>query len=42
VQAHRLLGQAHVRGRQRKETVDRSAAAILLQSYLDSRSGAVE
>jgi len=39
VQAHRLLTQAEVRGRQRKEKVDRAAAAILLQSYLDSQSG---
>jgi putative holliday junction resolvase len=35
VQAHRLLTDAEVRGRQRKEKVDKSAAAILLQSYLD-------
>lgn len=41
VQAHRLLGQAEVRGRRRKERVDRSAAAILLQSYLENRSGGV-
>ena len=36
VQAHRFLTEAEVRGRQRKEKVDKSAAAILLQSYLDS------
>src|SRR5256884_5920195 len=36
VQAHRFLTQAEVRGRQRKDKVDKSAAAILLQSYLDS------
>ena len=36
VQAHRLLSEADVRGRQRKGKVDQSAAAILLQSYLDS------
>jgi len=41
VQAHRFLNQAQVRSRDRKEKVDRSAAAILLQSYLDSRSGGV-
>jgi len=35
VQAHRFLTEAEVRGRQRKEKVDKSAAAILLQSYLD-------
>lgn len=38
VQAHRFLTEAAVRGRQRREKVDKSAAAILLQSYLDSRS----
>jgi len=37
VQAHRFLTEAEVRGRQRKEKVDKSAAAILLQSYLDGR-----
>ena len=36
VQAHRLLTEAEVSGRQRKGKVDKSAAAILLQSYLDS------
>jgi len=35
VQAHRFLTEAEVRGRQRKGKVDKSAAAILLQSYLD-------
>src|SRR6266542_5672568 len=39
VQAHRLLTEAEVRGRQRKGKVDKSAAAILLQSYLDGRTG---
>ncbi len=38
VQAHRLLTDAEVRGRQRKEKVDKSAAAVLLQSYLDGRT----
>ena len=38
VQAHRLLTEAEVGGRQRKGKVDKSAAAILLQSYLDGRS----
>ena len=37
VQAHRFLTEAAVRGRQRKDKVDKSAAAILLQSYLDGR-----
>ncbi|MGA2867058.1 MAG: Holliday junction resolvase RuvX [Verrucomicrobiota bacterium] len=35
VQANRLLIQGHVRRAQRKEKVDKLAAAILLQSYLD-------
>lgn len=38
VQANRFLARAEVRGRQRKEKVDQTAAAILLQSYLDSLS----
>ncbi len=40
VQAHRYLTQGGVRGRERRQKVDQMAAAILLQSYLDSRSGA--
>ncbi|MBK9140366.1 MAG: Holliday junction resolvase RuvX [Verrucomicrobia bacterium] len=36
VQAHRFLSEAEVRGRKRKGKVDKSAAAILLQSYLDA------
>ncbi len=36
VQAHRFLSEAEVRGRERKGKVDKSAAAILLQSYLDA------
>lgn len=39
VQANRLLRQGSVRGSQRKGKVDAMAAAILLQSYLDSRPG---
>jgi putative Holliday junction resolvase len=39
VQAHRLLTEAEVSGRKRKGKVDKSAAAILLQSYLDGRAG---
>jgi putative Holliday junction resolvase len=35
VQANRMLIQANVRRDKRKETVDKSAAAILLQSHLD-------
>jgi putative Holliday junction resolvase len=40
-QAQRFLIQAGVRRKQRKEKVDRTAAAILLQSYLDSRQTGV-
>jgi len=39
VQAHRLLTEAEVSGRQRKGKVDKAAAAILLQGYLDGRTG---
>src|SRR5213080_3859174 len=39
VQAQRLLTEAEVSGRRRKGKVDKSAAAILLQSYLDGRTG---
>ena len=35
-QANRFLLQANVRRAKRKEKVDKTAAAILLQSYLDS------
>src|SRR6185503_3889292 len=35
-QANRFLIQANVRRDERKEKVDKTAAAILLQSYLDS------
>jgi putative holliday junction resolvase len=38
-QANRFLIQANVRREKRKEKVDKTAAAILLQSYLDSASG---
>jgi putative Holliday junction resolvase len=37
-QANRYLIQANVRREQRKEKVDKTAAAILLQSYLDATS----
>jgi putative Holliday junction resolvase len=39
VQAQRSLIQANVRRNQRKEKVDMTAAAILLQSYLDANGG---
>ena len=38
VQANRYLIAGNVRREKRKEKVDQMAAAILLQSYLDSRS----
>jgi putative holliday junction resolvase len=38
-QANRFLIQANVRRDKRKEKVDQTAAAILLQSYLDSLGG---
>ncbi len=38
VQANRLLVQGKLRRDKRKEKVDQTAAAILLQSYLDSRN----
>jgi putative holliday junction resolvase len=38
VQANRLLIQGNVRRDKRKQKVDKMAAAILLQSYLDSRA----
>lgn len=39
VQANRFLIQGGVRRDKRKEKVDKTAAAILLQSYLDGLSG---
>jgi putative Holliday junction resolvase len=36
-QANRFLIQANVRRPERKAKVDKTAAALLLQSYLDSR-----
>src|SRR5437773_510979 len=38
-QANRFLIEANVRRAKRKEKTDQTAAAILLQSYLDSRGG---
>jgi putative Holliday junction resolvase len=40
-QANRMLIQGHVRRQDRKQVVDKMAAAILLQSYLDSGAGGV-
>ena len=39
VQAQRFLIEGNVRRNQRKEKVDKTAAAILLQSFLDSSQG---
>ena len=39
VQAQRFLIQGNVRREKRKEKVDKTAAAILLQSYLDGLAG---
>jgi len=39
-QANRFLIEGNVRREKRKEKVDKTAAAILLQSYLDSASSA--
>ena len=39
-QANRFLIEGNVRREKRKEKVDKTAAAILLQSYLDSSSNA--
>lgn len=36
--AERFLREGNVRGPQRREKVDKTAAALLLQSYLDSQS----
>ena len=39
VQANRFLTEAELGCRRRKEKVDKSAAAVLLQGYLDGRTG---
>jgi len=36
VSAHSLMNQTNVRGKKRKESVDKIAAAFILQAYLDS------
>lgn len=36
VSAHNLMNETNVRGRKRKENVDKIAAAFILQAYLDS------
>ena len=37
VSAHRLMNVTNVRGKKRKESVDSISAAIILESYLDSK-----
>ena len=39
VQANRLLSEGGVKGKDKKEKVDKMAAAIFLQSYLDAIGG---
>ncbi len=36
VSAHNLMNETNIRGKKRKESVDKIAAAFILQSYLDS------
>lgn len=36
VSAHSLMNETNVRGKKRKESVDKIAAAFILQAYLDS------
>ncbi len=40
VSAHNLMNETNVRGKKRKDSVDKIAAAFILQAYLDSGSGA--
>lgn len=37
VSAHNLMNETNVRGKKRKQSVDKIAAAFILQSYLDSK-----
>lgn len=37
VSAHSLMNETNIRGKKRKESVDRIAAAFILQAYLDSK-----
>jgi putative Holliday junction resolvase len=39
VAAGRALAEADTRGRRRRQVVDRSAAAVILQTWLDARPG---
>ena len=36
VSAHNLMNQTNIRGKERKDSVDKIAAAFILQAYLDS------
>ena len=36
--AHNALNETNVRGKKRKQTVDKVAAVVILQSYIDSRT----
>ncbi|MBR2915983.1 MAG: Holliday junction resolvase RuvX [Clostridia bacterium] len=40
VSAHNLMNETNVRGAKRKDSVDKIAAAFILQSYLDSQKNA--
>lgn len=37
VSAHNLMNETNVRGKKRKDSVDKIAAAFILQAYLDSK-----
>lgn len=39
VSAHNLMNETNIRGKKRKDSVDKIAAAFILQAYLDSNSG---
>ncbi len=41
VSAHNLMNETNVRGKKRKDSVDKIAAAFILQAYLDSNSGII-
>lgn len=40
--AHNALNETNVRGKKRKQTVDKVAAVLILQSYLDSRKNGLK
>ena len=39
VSAHNLMNETNIRGKKRKDSVDKIAAAFILQAYLDSNPG---